>query len=103
MALILFLIDQPTASALTTVPSNTTVLHGTTVSVNCVTDANPAAHLYYFYFNGALIGNSSSGVFNVTVKADGQYICVPINRVGTGHNATVSITAVGEFTSDQTL
>ena len=101
MALILFLVDQPTASAFTTVPSNTTVLHGTTVSLNCITDANPAAHMYHFYFNGALIGNSSSGVFNVTVKADGVYTCVPINTVGTGHNATVSATAVGELTSDQ--
>ena len=66
------------------------------MSLNCTTDANPDAHVYRFYFNDTLIGNSSSGVFNATVDADGVYSCVPINTVGTGHNATVSITAVGK-------
>ena len=99
----LFFSDQPTASTLTSVPSNTTVLHGTTVSLNCSTDANPPAHVYDFYFNDILIGNSSSGVFNVTVKADGVYTCVPINTVGTGHNATVSVTAVGKSKKDAAL
>ena len=81
---------------MTMTPSNTTLLRGSGVSLNCSTDANPAAHLYYFYFIDTLIGNSSSGVFNVTVKADGVYTCVPINTVGTGNNATVSVTAVGK-------
>ena len=81
---------------LTTTPSNTTVLRGSTVSLNCSTDANPDAHLYQFYFNNNHIGNSSSGLFDVDVDNDGVYTCVPINKVGTEHNATVSITAVGE-------
>ena len=72
------------------------MLHGVTVAINCTTDANPDAHIYHFYLNGNLIGNSSSGVFNTTVMADGEYTCVPINTVGTGDNATVSITAVGK-------
>ena len=77
-------------------PSNTTLLRDSDVSLNCSTDANPAAHLYRFSFSDALISNSSSGVLNVTVKTDGVYTCVPINTVGTGHNATVSVTAVGK-------
>ena len=97
--LVLFFVDQPTASGLATVPSNTTVLIGSTVSLNCSTDANPSAHVYQLYFSDTLIGNSSSGVFNVTVAADGVYTCVPNNAVGTGHNATVRVTAVGKFTS----
>ena len=72
------------------------MLRGNTVSLICSTEANPDAHVYQFYVNGILIGNSSSGMFKVTVKADGVYTCVPINTVGTGHNATVNITAVGE-------
>lgn len=88
--------DRPTGTSITLTPSNTTVLRGSTVSLNCTTDANPDAHVYQLYFNDTLIGNSSSGVFNVTVDADGVYSCVPINTVGTGHNATVSITAVGK-------
>ena len=81
---------------MTMTPSNTSVLHGSTVSLKCSADANPDAHVYQFYFNNTIIGNSSSGVFNITVKADGVYTCVPINTVGTGHNASVSITAAGK-------
>ena len=72
------------------------MLRGSTVSLNCTTDANPAAHMYQFYFNDTRIGNSSSGLFNVAVDADGLYSCFPINTVGTGQNATVSITTVGK-------
>ena len=88
---------------MTLTPSNTTVLRGSTVSLYCTTDANPNAHVYQFYFNDTLIGNSSSGVFNVTVNADGVYSCVPINTVGTGQNATVSITAVGKSSDSSDL
>ena len=91
------IVDRPSAPALTIVPSNTTVLRGNTVSLICSADANPDAHVYQFYFNDTSIGNSSSGVFSITVKADGMYTCVPINTVGTGHNATVSVTAVGKL------
>ena len=89
-------IDLPKALALLTTPINTTVLGDTAMKLNCSTDANPDAHTYHFYFNGNLTGNSSSGVFNISVKEDGEYTCVPVNKVGTGSNASVSITAVGE-------
>ena len=79
---------------ITTLPQKTTVLHDATVSIKCTTDANPDAHVYHFYLNDNPIGNSSSGVFNTTVMADGVYTCVPINTDGTGDNATVTITAV---------
>ena len=80
-----------------TLPTNTTVLRDTAMLLNCSTDANPDAHNYHFYFNGNLIGNSSSGVFNITVKEDGVYTCVPENRVGTGNNATVNLMAIGMY------
>ena len=53
--------------------------------------------MYQFYLNNTYIGNSSSGLFNVTVEKDGVYTCVPINQVGTGDNAIVNITVVGEL------
>ena len=91
------LVDAASGTNLITVPSNTTLLNGSDISLNCSTDANPVAHIYHFYSNDNRIGNSSSGVFNTTVMADGVYTCVPINTVGTGDNATVSITVVGEL------
>jgi len=66
------------------------------MSLNCQTNASPEAE-YHFYFNGKSIGNSTSGVFNVTVVADGVYTCVPLNTVGTGNYATVSISVVGKL------
>lgn len=89
-------IDLPKALALLTAQINTTALDDTAMKLNCSTDANPDAHTYHFYFNGNLTGNSSSGVFNISVKEDGEYTCVPGNKVGTGSNASVSITPVGE-------
>ena len=77
-------------------PKNTTVLMNSSLILLCVTNANPPA-LYHFYFNGNYIGNSSSGEFNITVKGDGVYTCVPINTMGTGSNDTLNITAVGEL------
>ena len=89
-------LDHPSTSVLTTIPNNTTVLRGNTVSLICSTEANPNAHVYQFYVNGILIGNSSSGMLSVTVEEDGVHTCVPINTVGTGHNTSINITAVGE-------
>ena len=87
---------------ITALPTKTTVLHNTVMMLNCSTDANPDAHTYHFYFNGNLTGNSRSGVFNISVKEDGEYTCVPVNKVGTGSNASVGITAVGEFSVELT-
>ena len=78
-------------------PANITLLRESYLVLNCSTDANPDAHVYRYYFNGNILGNSSSGVFNTTVMADGVYTCVPENTVGTQSNATVSITAVGKL------
>ena len=68
------------------------------MSLNCETNASPEAE-YHFYFNGKPVGNSTSGVFNVKVEADGVYTCVPINTLGTGDNASVDVTAVGKSIS----
>ena len=90
-------VDAPSSTNLITVPNNTTVLRESNISLVCNTDANPDAHIYYFYLNDNPIGSSSSGVFNTTVMVDGVYTCVPINTVGTGDNDSVSITVVGEL------
>ena len=91
------LVDAPSSTNLITVPNNTTLLRESNISLGCSTDANPDAHIYYFYLSDNRIDNGSSGVFNTTVMADGVYTCVPINTVGTGENATVNIAVVGEL------
>ena len=91
------LVDAPSSTNLVTDPNNTTLLRDSNISLDCSTDANPDARVYHFYLNDSLIGNSNSGVFNTTVMTDGVYTCVPVNTVGTGENATVSITVVGEL------
>ena len=78
-------------------PSNTTVLRGSTVTLNCSTDANPDPHEFQLYFNDSYLGNSSSGLFNVSVDADGVYSCIPTNTVGTGHSESLIMSAVGEL------
>ena len=93
-----FFVDRPSVTTLTRTPNNVTLLRNSNMILSCSTDANPIASVYRFYFNGKLIDSSSSGVLNVTVKADGVYTCVPVNTVGTGDNATLSVTAVGKLT-----
>ncbi|XP_068732589.1 neural cell adhesion molecule 2-like isoform X2 [Montipora capricornis] len=85
----------PSGTTIELTPSNTTVLRGSSLSINCTTDANPMAHVFEFYLDDVYIGNSSSGMYNVTVSADGAYTCVPVNTVGKEENATVVISTVG--------
>ena len=90
------IVDRPSSSSITAIPCNNTLLRGSTVSFTCTTDANPPANMSHFYFKGSLIESNSYGVFNRTVENDGLFTCVPINTVGTGDNATVNVTVVGE-------
>jgi len=96
MSIFPFFEDAPGRANLTTVPSNTTLLRDSNMTLNCGTDASPEAE-YHFYFNGKSIGNRTSGVLNVTVVTDGEYACVPANKFGRGENATISISAVGKL------
>lgn len=52
------------------------------------------------YVDDTIIGNSSDGLFNITVNADEAYTCVPINKVDIGSNVTVNFTVVGKKTMD---
>ena len=69
---------------------------GSVLYEKCSTDARPDPHIFLLYFNGNFISNSSSGEFNVTVYSDGVYTCAPINTVGSGDNASFSVTIFGK-------
>ena len=87
-----FFADKPTGTSITSSPTNNTVLRNSSLVLSCRTDANPAAHIYNFYFNGV----NNLGRYPVTVQADGEYTCVPLNTIGTGDNATLAFIAVGK-------
>ena len=89
--------DGPSGTTVELTPSNTTVLRGSALSINCSTDSNPIAHVFQFYLDDVYIGNSTTGVYNVTVTANGAYTCVPVNTVGKEENATVVISTVGKW------
>ncbi|XP_022803721.1 uncharacterized protein LOC111341026 isoform X3 [Stylophora pistillata] len=82
----------PANTVLTVFPDRSEVLGGSVLYEKCSTDANPSPHIFLLYFNGNFIRNSSSGEFNVTVDSDGVYTCAPINTVGSGDNASFSVT-----------
>ena len=89
-----YIVDPPSASTLSSIPNNTTVLRGSPVSLICSTDANPDKLVYVFWFGGNDIGVSNSSVLNVTIETDGVYACFPNNAIGTGQ-ATIIFTVVG--------
>ena len=91
-------LDAPTGTKLISVPRNATVLRKSLLSLICQTDGSPEIE-FCLYFNGRLIKTSESGIFHVSVTSDGSYTCVPINRGGVGKNASVSVAAIGKFTS----
>ena len=91
-----FFADKPTGTSITSSPTNNTVLRNSSLVLSCRTDANPAAHIYNFYFNGTFIGVNNLGRYPVTVQADGEYTCVPLNTVSIGDNATFVVIAVGK-------
>ncbi|XP_022803711.1 hemicentin-1-like isoform X2 [Stylophora pistillata] len=86
----------PANTVLTVFPDRSEVLGGSVLYEKCSTDANPSPHIFLLYFNGNFIRNSSSGEFNVTVDSDGVYTCAPINTVGSGDNASFSVTIFGK-------
>ncbi|XP_022798005.1 peroxidasin-like [Stylophora pistillata] len=86
--------DPPAGTRLTSKLTNATELRGESLLLNCSTDANLTAHVYFLYFNGTSSGNSSSGFFNITVEEDGVYSCVPLNEVGIGDSDALNVSVV---------
>ncbi|XP_066025253.1 LOW QUALITY PROTEIN: fibroblast growth factor receptor 2 [Pocillopora verrucosa] len=89
---------RPTNTVLSVFPDSSEVFGGSVLYEKCSTDARPDPHIFLLYFNRNFISNSSSGEFNVTVYSDGVYTCAPINTVGSGDNASFSVTIFGKAT-----
>lgn len=94
--LLYFLIDKPTETQLT-VPSSE-VKKGEPLDITCTARANPSPE-YKFYRAGKLIKWSSKAVLSfLSVKSEdeGTYRCIPVNDLGDGPEASVTVTVDGK-------
>lgn len=67
---------------------------GDRVDITCWAHANPSPE-YKFYYNNKLIRWSSKGVLSLTsvnTEDQGTYQCVPVNYLGDGSGASVTVT-----------
>ncbi|KAL9964706.1 hypothetical protein ACROYT_G028382 [Oculina patagonica] len=82
---------NPSSTRLTSDKVNAFVLGNGRIALTCVTDANPPPSQYQFYRDGVYLRSSITGV-HVIQKAkhsdDGEYLCVPLNSLGTGTNSS---------------
>ena len=70
------------------------------IALSCVTDANPPPSHYQFYRDGVYLRTSLTGKYGIhraRYYDAGSYLCVPINRLGTGSNSSVNIYVSGEL------
>lgn len=80
-----------------TIPSGE-VKKGERLDITCKARANPSPE-YKFYHNGKLITHTSKGLYSlasVRTKDEGTYRCVPLNRLGVGPEASVTVTIATE-------
>jgi hypothetical protein len=87
--------DKPYLTNLTSTVSNACV--NDSVSLQCTTNGNPPAQEYRFYLNDQLVHTSISGDYQLNVPQAGNntYKCEPKNTVGSGQNASVTISTKG--------
>ena len=96
---ILFFVDNPSSTRLTTDKLNAVVSGNGRIALSCVTDANPPPSQYQFYRDGVHLRTSLTGI-HVIQKAKyydaGMYLCVPLNSLGAGTNGSVQVSVIGE-------
>ncbi|XP_067028898.1 hemicentin-1-like isoform X2 [Acropora muricata] len=71
-----------------------TVCQGDIITFNCTANSNPAVHTYRLYMNETMVSESSTGVWNRTVRTGGVlvYKCMVNNTIGTAMSMDVSVT-----------
>ena len=92
---LLFMIVKPEMVQLVT--RERTVCQGDIITFNCTANSNPAIHTYQLYMNGTMVNESSTGVWNRRVTAEGVvvYKCMVNNTIGTAMSMDVSVTVNG--------
>lgn len=87
--------DKPTSTILTSNSSNNTAEFGSTIFLNCTTDAVPKALLFKVFNNGILKEENNNGVFvlsHVNRSNEGEIQCLPYNVLGAGEPAEMNLT-----------
>ena len=72
-------------------PNISAVPFDTEITFNCTSHARPDVQEYWFYKENETLGSSETGVFRFVVKETGSYSCAPVNSVGKGEEAAISI------------
>ena len=88
----IFFKDKPKDTQVTI--SSGEVKLGDRVDITCWARANPSPE-YKFYYNDKLIRWSSKGLLSLTsvnTEDQGTYRCVPVNYLGEGSEASVTVT-----------
>jgi hypothetical protein len=70
------------------------------ISLICTASAIPPVTKYIFYHNGSSIGESASGVFNlshVSASGNGTYSCTAENIIGRGPAGSLTLKFLGKF------
>ncbi|XP_031568091.1 hemicentin-1-like [Actinia tenebrosa] len=86
---------KPTSTVLTSNTSNNTAEFGSTLFINCTTDAVPKAHLFKLFNNGQLLEENELGLFvlsHVNRSNEGSIQCLPYNVLGAGELAEMNLT-----------
>ena len=72
-------------------PNISAVPFGSEITFNCTSHARPDVQEYSFYKEQETLGSSETGVFLFVIEEPGSYSCVPVNSVGKGEEAAISI------------
>ncbi|XP_073228960.1 fibronectin type III domain-containing protein-like isoform X1 [Porites lutea] len=72
-------------------PNISAVPFASEITFNCTSHARPDVQKYWFYKEQETLGFSETGVFRFVIKKPGSYSCAPVNSVGKGEEAAISI------------
>ena len=88
---------KPDNMQLVTSAADDKACRGDVISINCSAEAFPSEISYQLFENDIAILDAS-GIWSKTLDTAGMftYKCVPNNTLGTGENATVTITVNGK-------
>ena len=94
----LLLTDAPKTPSVTMNPSGE-IEEGSSVTLSCSSDANPAADYTWFKEHGDSEGQSGQNytITNITSELGGNYYCRPRNAIGCHNSTFLFIRGLGNF------